>query len=145
LERRFRLLRRIVVGRSRGQARATAPEFFAAIAICYESVVADAMKGVRQHMPQKAAYELVRAEPHRLALAVAAIILVSEDDLVIAHGKTGMGCNTQSTRPGGHSRRLGPAAAKAAYFNHECRLVLAIQVAGKAVSSPIPVIQASTG
>jgi hypothetical protein len=55
------------------------------VAVCEQSVMADAMEAVGEHVEQKATYELARMERHHLASGVLAIILPAKADLAIGN------------------------------------------------------------
>src|SRR5215472_5970499 len=58
-------------------------QFLFTIAIAQETVIADALKSIRQDVQEETADELVRIQRHRLLLAIMTIILVAECDLAV--------------------------------------------------------------
>jgi hypothetical protein len=68
-----------------GHAEQTAAlvELFLPIAVAQETVVANALEPVRQHMEQKPADKFVGGQGHRFVLAAMAIILPLEADLIV--------------------------------------------------------------
>src|SRR5260370_28107713 len=58
-------------------------EVVAALAVGEKAIVTNAMEAVRQGMQQESADELVGIECHHLGLAVLAVVLPGEADLVV--------------------------------------------------------------
>ena len=83
--RRDRCIRRRSIGHrlpGHGQQRTRTSEVRLTHAIAEQPVMADAMKAVRQHVQQKAADELIHAQPHHLGAltSLVPIILPVEAD-----------------------------------------------------------------
>lgn len=57
-------------------------ELGGSLAVCKEAIVADAVKAIGQAVQQEAADELVRCQEHGLGLAMVAVILPAEPDLL---------------------------------------------------------------
>jgi hypothetical protein len=62
---------------------ATAFQFFLAVAITQEAIVADAVEAVGEYVEQEATNELVGRQGHGFLLAVLAIVLVAELHLAV--------------------------------------------------------------
>src|SRR3954453_12244988 len=79
----------VSIVRRRGRADRKQPaakgEFLGAMTIAEETVMADAMKAVRQGMQQETPNELIGRQGHHLALAVMPVIAPTEADLPVRH------------------------------------------------------------
>jgi hypothetical protein len=54
------------------------------MAVRHESIVADALKAVRQHVEQEAAYEFVRIQAHRFVGEGYLVVFVGESDSAVS-------------------------------------------------------------
>jgi len=70
-------------GRGHGQQFPAAGQAFRAVAVTEETVVADALKRVREDMQQEAPQELVGRQGHHFLLVLVFIVLVAEADLPV--------------------------------------------------------------
>ena len=73
---------RVVLGHPHAEQPAALGQFFVAITIPQEPVVADAMKAVWHYMHQKAADEFIGGQDHRFDLVAIPVIFPSKLDLI---------------------------------------------------------------